>query len=359
VAPGADEVEISLFGPGYGEAILIHSGNGEWLAVDSCLEPVSGEPVGIRYLEGLKVDLRRQVHLIVATHWHDDHVRGLSALYESCIASRLVISSALQAPEFLALTEALGTRGMMISSGVREFSKIVALARSAGGARHARIDFALANTILWRAGTRKPGAILYSLSPSSASLHRSLGEIARLIPNPSEPKRRVYPPTPNHFSVVLALCFKEFDALFGSDMEELGDPTVGWEAIVSSKARPSVSAEVVKVPHHGSKNAHHDGMWRQMTKKKPIAVLTPFRRGAIELPTKYDVNRIKALSSALYQSAKKVDFRISRRFKVKQVIGRVARHLAPVHKGFGHIRLRRKASSGRWRVELFGDAVRR
>ena len=32
--PQPDQVEISIFGPGYGECILIHCGNDEWIISD-------------------------------------------------------------------------------------------------------------------------------------------------------------------------------------------------------------------------------------------------------------------------------------------------------------------------------------
>ena len=37
-APSAREIEVSLFGPGYGECVLVHLGEGQWMIVDSCVE---------------------------------------------------------------------------------------------------------------------------------------------------------------------------------------------------------------------------------------------------------------------------------------------------------------------------------
>lgn len=39
--PAADEIEFSLFGPGYGEAVAVHLGDGTWLLIDSCIDPDS------------------------------------------------------------------------------------------------------------------------------------------------------------------------------------------------------------------------------------------------------------------------------------------------------------------------------
>ena len=36
--PRRDEVEVTLFGPGYGESVVVHAGVDDWLVVDSCLD---------------------------------------------------------------------------------------------------------------------------------------------------------------------------------------------------------------------------------------------------------------------------------------------------------------------------------
>ena len=42
--PASDEVELSLFGPGYGEAIAVHVGDGKWILIDSCKEKGTKDP---------------------------------------------------------------------------------------------------------------------------------------------------------------------------------------------------------------------------------------------------------------------------------------------------------------------------
>ena len=77
--PAPTEVEVSLFGPGVGECVVIHLGLGEWLIVDSCLT-AGREPVAISYLSELGVPLD-SVRMCLFTHFHDDHIRvpGLSS----------------------------------------------------------------------------------------------------------------------------------------------------------------------------------------------------------------------------------------------------------------------------------------
>ena len=81
--PGRGDFELTLLGPGYGESLVLHLGDGIWVLVDSCLDS-DGLPQALRYFESINVDPAEAVDLIVATHWHDDHIRGIADLVETC-----------------------------------------------------------------------------------------------------------------------------------------------------------------------------------------------------------------------------------------------------------------------------------
>ena len=40
--PASDVFEVSIFGPGKGESIVVHIGNGRWIVVDSCRDQITG-----------------------------------------------------------------------------------------------------------------------------------------------------------------------------------------------------------------------------------------------------------------------------------------------------------------------------
>ena len=77
-------------GPGYGESLVLHIGLGEWLIVDSCVDR-SGKPAALGYLEEIGVDIGRAVEMVVASHWHADHIGGMAQLVHAVSYTHLTL----------------------------------------------------------------------------------------------------------------------------------------------------------------------------------------------------------------------------------------------------------------------------
>ena len=45
--PAKDEIDVVVVGPGFGESILLHIGDGDWIVVDSCLDSYAGRPAAL------------------------------------------------------------------------------------------------------------------------------------------------------------------------------------------------------------------------------------------------------------------------------------------------------------------------
>jgi hypothetical protein len=189
-APGSDELEISLFGPGYGESVAVHLGGGRWMIVDACIDSKTGTPAVIDYLEQIGVNYTENVAVVLATHWDDDHVRGLGEVVERCTKARFAFSSAFRSIDFLTLVELgdLGTR--RLSSGPREFAMVLSAlkARKAagddlGGAPRIITE----NTIV----DRSQHCEVRALSPSSAAVQAGQKAIASLLPKHLQPRLRL------------------------------------------------------------------------------------------------------------------------------------------------------------------------
>ena len=112
-------------------------------------------------------------------------------------------------------------------------------------------------------------------------------------------------------------------------------------------------ASIVKVPHHGSEDAHHDGIWTELADEDAIAVVTPLVRGGNKLPKDEDLARLAGITRNLYVTADP-GLRRVRDSLLRRVHDTPLREL----RGWGQVRARRGLSEGEWRVELSGDARR-
>ena len=361
-APANDELEVSIFGPGYGETILVHLGFGDWLIVDSCIDRNTRLPTSISYLRKLGINPGSAVKIILASHWHDDHVRGLASVFEECELAEFFCSPSLLNKEFLQLVRAVGTHS--IDPGVQEFAKIINFLtnRITSGRKEAKGPrWALENTRIWQRNHPSFPAEIFALSPSSASLTLSFNEISQLIPTAGQQKRRVVALTPNHAAVVLCVIVGSQSIILGSDLEETTDQATGWSVIVDSTARPNGKAQVFKIPHHGSANGHYDRVWSEMLDDAPFVVLTPFINGGVALPTKQDVHRIGQWTpNAFSTSQLRITQQKRRRGALDRTIKDVVRSIRTIPNTPGQVRLRKSLSNAgdSWGVELIDGAVK-
>jgi beta-lactamase superfamily II metal-dependent hydrolase len=302
----SDEIEISIFGPGYGESVVIHLGLGQWAIVDSCRDPKTRAIAPLDYLTKIGVDPSASVRLIVATHWHDDHVRGLSEVVEACKSADFVCASALTKAEFVTMVTRYeeASPNTPSGSGVRELYRV--LRRLSENRR--QIQYAGPNRLILRnlqVGEAAGGKCeITTLSPADRQLEIFWAEIADQMPDLRRTVRRAVSKSPNHLAVALSVAVGEETVLLGSDLEETPDERTGWSVIVQSAQRPLGTARVFKIPHHGSENGHSDDVWNQMVAKGAFALLSPFTNGSVSLPTDADVNRIVSRAGRAYITAK-------------------------------------------------------
>ncbi len=345
--PGEDEIEVVLFGPGYGESIVIHIGDGSWIIVDSCIN-TEGKPRALEYLDSIGVNAGQEVDLVVATHWHDDHIRGMATLVEVCTNAHFCCANTLLNEEFLAAIDALESRHLTVEgSGVREIYHVLNWLRS----RSSRPKFASANRRIHSHGKCE----IWSLSPSDAAFQSFLNSVGALLPREGQSKTRIPSISPNEFSVVLWIAIDDVAVLLGSDLEKYG-----WKEILNSDERPTGKASVLKVPHHGSKGADESNVWRRMLIGDPYAVIIPWRKGSGALPSQDDIQRILSYTKNAFATAKPGGTAHSPKYAnraVARTIRSTGIKLRELDMSPGAIRLRRPInSSKRWQVETFGTA---
>ncbi len=344
--PAADEIEVSLFGPGYGEAVAVHLGEGSWLLVDSCVDPESKGSASVTYLDRIGVD-PSQVRTIVASHWHDDHVRGISQISAKYSDAEFVIPAVFndrEATAFLAAYSGVSTSGL--SRGTRELYDVVRSRDVVHPALHRSI---ILDTTL--CGRR---VLVTAISPLPAAFAQFIAHVTQHRAQQDAPINHAPDLRPNTEAVAIHFDFGDDALLLGADLEE--NPGLGWSAVVadswSGQRRP---ATAYKVAHHGSHTGDCPEIWRTLLQSQPVACLTPYTLAGRRLPTELDKVRVKANTPHAYISSgasrrPEMDARLLKR------LGDICTNISKADPAFGAVRLRKPTRATSWNVELFGAA---
>lgn len=357
--PSADEVEISIFGPGKGESVAVHVGAGQWLIIDSCIDQQTKRNPVLDYLSTLGVETSRDVVLVVGTHAHDDHIAGLSNVLGQCEAATFVCSSALTAEEFMSTVEADADIERLFRKTIRsEYRKIFEILsdRDVTDSRPPAMH-ALEMRELWSRPATKdiPSASAVSLSPSDQAVIRARAALAAGLAKSTD-RRRIQLVDPNEFAVAMWVNVGDIALLLGADLTS-GPEGCGWGAVVS-RFSSALRASAFKIPHHGSPNAHHDGVWSKLVTDDVISLLAPFRMGRRPLPADDDIQRIKLTSSAVYCSANPKAPALSKDVKrTRAALASLGATNIRFEGRTGQVRARRARDWADWRVECQSPAM--
>ena len=288
----------------------------------------------------LGVEISKGLRLILATHWHDDHIGGISAAYREAPNTVLAMPQAMSTQEVHAFIRDAARGGSeRISSGVSELQAIATIRHDKGDDRS---DSAKANNVLLRENALSHGhsVAVEAISPHDADVQAFLTTLASF--SPVGPGQRVMPFEQNDVSVAVWISVGPHRLLLGADLENSASVYRGWQAVLNSPAAVSGRASFIKIPHHGSANAHHQHIWDTLLEDQPLAGMITWNWGR-KLPTLADAKRILALTPRAFVTSS-FDRRAPRR------AGAVERTL-----GDAGITIRAKqAVAGQIRCRLFG-----
>ncbi len=361
-APGPNVVEVNLFGPGYGESVLVHLGSNQWLVVDSCAPYDEAEPIALTYLRRIGVNFSRAVKYIVATHWHDDHIRGFSRLVRSCPRADVFLSSALTHRPLMRLVRANVPRHV---PNLREMNRSIDTLLSRRRRSGQPYSFLLENTVLHSTLLHPDNSVeIWALSPSAIDVREALRQIRHLL---REEDRRKIPAVPdpreNRASVVLHVRSGNQQMLLGADREIQRSHSRGWASVGACVARRGLGrATLLKVAHHGSPNGDSEIIWRDLLEKDPVAVLTPFRRGNEGgRPRAEDVASLCARTRWLFTTSApglNDGHQLQPTEPVSEAEAAIGVEvIEPAQLPLGHIRARADAAGGPWSVDLVRPAA--
>lgn len=348
-APDHDVVEISIFGPGRGESIAVHLGDGQWIIVDSCIQRGTNEIPVLSYLSRIGVEVDSQVRLVVATHAHDDHFAGISQVYEACSRAAFVCPNALTSAEFFALTdiEQEEHAGLPIRA-YHEYSRIFDIVESRANKGLQPLKIASEQALLLTESHSGTHREVIALSPSSKAFVRAMRALRKLIPD-ANGTVNISPIDPNELAIALRIEAGDKRLLLGADLLK-GPKGSGWQAVLAGP-RPDRKATVFKVAHHGSKSSYRGGVWSELLVHEPLALLTPYRGSPV--PNASDRRLILKHTSSAFITAPPVNPQPSEDVRREiAALGSLARNVREADSSCGQIRARSGFGDDKWRVEL-------
>lgn len=364
--PGLDELEITTIGVGgfEGESIVIHLGNGKWCIVDSCRSQ-EGEILPLFYLNALEVPTTDVVR-IICTHWHSDHIGGLSKILKECPNANFCYPIVGQSNNLLQYL-IKGDKAQGKSSVWKEFLACLK------AADRQRTNFAMANTLIYD----NHGVAMVALSPSEKMLmdmqqillnfDATNGDISKINENLIKP---------NMCSTALLLYSQDCCILLGADLEAnrnkkksitscIGTCNVKWERGWCNVIKKSVPFETRKVsffklPHHSSKTGYCPEIWVSHV-DEPISVSTVFVNNAgVKLPKKDMLSLYHQNSSEMYMTSsgpKKKDKNTGHgKSKLDEKKSEQLKSIAVMKEEKGIICSRKRPGSP-WTTQLLGTAL--
>jgi len=294
-------MEVSLFGPGVGECVIVKLPTNKWIIVDSFIDRNSKKPIALKYLEDLNINPSTDVELIVITHWHRDHIAGISEVIDACSSATVALPEAFTTKEFTNLICALSKDYVLEDiNSAKELKK-------AFKSIQAHYNQNLKAPLLAKEGQslykdQEAGIEIEALSPSPHSVIASKMEAQAQYNKfkDSNPRLHILKQNPNNNSIALLVKVKDISVLLGGDLEEPAhnpNQDYGWSAILKSKLITRNKSVLFKIPHHGSPNAHHADVWKDLIALDPHSILTTYDSSS--LPGSEDIERIKQTSKVV------------------------------------------------------------
>lgn len=283
--PKQGELEISVFGRGFGECIVIGCGNGDYAVIDSFQNAETKRPIALDYLEKIGVDPKTAIKGIIITHWHSDHIGMMSELIKTANNSQIIINPVISNRTYQQYMS-IATQEQQKSTS--EYVKVQPLLQE----KKSYIKVAMNEKVIYK----NENLQIIALSPQDGEF---IEKHLQFLAGPEGRTRREYQ-TDNLLSIVLLVKQKNGDGvLLGSDMEVIDEENAGWNGVVRNYNPHNGKASLFKVPHHGSATGHKQEVWTEMLTSHPISFITTYNKGH-KLPKDDDILRVNSLSGETY-----------------------------------------------------------
>ena len=401
--PTAHTVEITLFGGGggFGESVLIHLGNNKWIVVDCCVDATK-HALPLTYLEEIGSS-PENIIIVICTHWHSDHIMGMSEILKKCNPANTTFYTALTKKDSELIAEFIKDNIIKESlSYSKEYLSIInVLNERQINTVHVYQDKLICNA---------EGCLCYTLSPSDEDVNAFLQaqalnalkvekskvqkkklsnldmsqiesaddivsdlfagyeEDTEIIDDKSEPfrRKRISLPSANDRSVAILLCIGDQNIILGADLEnDENDYVSGWGAIMKRNiCLKGKKADVYKIPHHGSITGYAPEFLEEYVQKGCLAKMTTWHKGGRILPKDDMLTLYMGLTDRLYITSRpnrprKIDAPSN---NIRSLIEEHTEDVYDIPQRIGFIRSRlnldEDISTRNWETQCFGTAYK-
>lgn len=242
IPPGSRPLEIHVLDVGQGDSLLIISPMGKAVLIDAG-PPEAGDTV----VSALRREGVHELSLVVATHPHADHIGGMVDVLEAFPVKLFLDSGQVHPTRTVArMLETIREKGIafLIAEAGQEFEL-------------------------------EEGITLHVLAPMKPPITHTRGDVL------------------NANSIVLLLTDGSFSMLFTGDSERETERRL-------LQAYPSLSAQVLKVAHHGSRYATQQSFLERL--RPEIAVISCGAGNRYGHPAQQTLDRLRAVVRAIYRT---------------------------------------------------------
>ena len=255
--PTEDQIQIVVFGPGFGESILMHLGNRNWFIIDSCINDEES-PAALSFLKDIGVNVAKEVKLVVATHWHSDHTMGLFQTLKECKSAKFAVSATLRDEVFRDFLK-IHNNNAYSRIPVRGDQEVLSCFNEIIKFRGESPVFVQQNLEIWSASKgelkhNKPVQIFstFTIKFQMDAFLLKIGNQMDFIKSKSKTKpvkqRTVSLDNENDISIATLVTIGDFSILLGADVEMSDNPTFGWKNIVNNYKQRKPKPHILKVP---------------------------------------------------------------------------------------------------------------
>lgn len=290
-------LNLVVFGPGKGEAIVVVLPDGMVGVVDGCREPTrdSGKGLGDPVREFLSemehaAAVRGEsfeLGFVCLTHPHEDHFAGMGHLLRAYRGKVRHVWCVPQVGDRYAealLRYSARSRGgrdpVPDDADVKALERVIVEISEAHERQGSEFRHLGQQRILYegRAGRRK--LVVSACGPADVDIQNALHALVEGIDTLASDEDLRVRFDPNAISGVLHIRWgSRVGVLLGGDLICASGRYQGWELVEQHVRGPM---QVVKAAHHASHEAHHDGLWKRLS--APLVIVTPFKNADAHQP---------------------------------------------------------------------------